>query len=160
MRERFPAVSNILTAVSNMDVADLATYMVFPLKKVAGTSNMDSYVTVFVPAFRPAEELRTELGCRSYMLGTLVFGSAYQAGGDFDHLVIGYNFTIPSVMLKTETTEPFIVCTCRTFRCGNRGGNPRPVDGSVVFYMKPSLLLKRNRALVGTYFDTRRKFAF
>lgn len=140
----------ILQSCNNADIQNLRQLAVFPIQIVHAQNA--SYQTVFVPAFEGRESAR--YGCKSYTLGSLLFGF-YEIGNGFDLSLRGYLFAIPINMVKAETSEPFFLRTCRHFKKLNPDSDSLiPLDGNATFYLKPYVLNKRTSKLNVTHAET------
>ena len=130
----------VLKSTSNMDVSELKQFPVLPLRMVANGDN-GSFVTVFIPASLGSAEMQLTTDCKTYLLGKLLFGSSYRAGGKFDLLLCGYWCAVPSSMVKQDTsTGRFFFRTCRWFERPNIGADHCCVDAQVTLSLTPCML--------------------
>ena len=164
MQQQYPNRNiTILESVNALDLWELKSYPLYPLKYVIGTSpeERESYAVVFVPAFRHKQENREELNCKAYRLGTLLFGRSYVHRNDtsLDFVVYGYIFAVPVVLVRADSAEPFVFRVCRTARKLNRNSaKARLMESVRTMTMRPTRILTSNKQFLVTHHQTQGKF--
>ena len=155
----------ILDSVKNMDLSDLKSLAVYPLKyKVEPEGDAgESYILVFVPAFRHKQENREELHCKAYRIGTLLYGSNNYVPGTntcLDFIVYGYIFALPPVLIRADSSEPCLFRVCRSARRLNReSAKARLMESVTTFSMRPTRVLQSNSQFLVTHSATAGKFS-
>ena len=128
---------------------------------VVGVGQNESYAVVFVPAYCHKQENREELNCQAFRLGLLLFGRGYVPGNDtsLDFVVYGYMFCVPVVLIRANSSEPFVCRVCRTARKLNRSSaKARLMESVVTVSMRPTLILVSNKQFIVAHHQTAGKF--
>ena len=94
-------------------------------------------------------------------MGYLLYGNAYVPRQDasLDFVVYGYMFAVPVVLIRADSSEPFLFRVCRTSRKLNRNSAKACLMESVVtLSMRPTKILTSNKEFLVTHNVTARKF--
>ena len=152
---------SILESVNALDLSELKSLAFYPLQYVNGTNAKESYVLVFIPGYHHKQENREEIDCIAYRLGYLLFGRQYQPDNDasLDFVVYGYIFAVPLVLIRADSSEPFLFRVCRTSRKLNRNSaKARLLESVATFSMRPTRILTSNKEFILTHNTTAGKF--
>ena len=130
----------VLDSTAPMDITELKQFPVLPLRIVENGEN-GAFCTVFLPAFLGNAEIALSNSCRAHLLGKLLFGSSYRAGGKYDLVLFGYWFAVPLAMVKQAGMfGRCFVRTCRWFERPNLDADYTCVDAQISISLTACLL--------------------